>query len=129
MMHVQLQYYIPPENHINKEFLKQLFAEDKKAFKLSFVSFINVPVLDEISVKNIMEMVKNDELVCSYLPDEYLQNKTPDRQFLMNIVNSLYPQYLEQLDQHACQMRQGKHHHDDKNQKILASDFWVSELS
>ena len=72
-----------------------MFAEDKKAFKLSFVSFINVPVLDEISVKNIMEMVRNDEVVCSYLPDEYLQNKTPDRQFLMNIVNSIYPQYLE----------------------------------
>ena len=52
-------------------------------------------MLDEISVKNMMEMVKDDKLVCSYLPDEYLQNKTPDRQFLMNIINSLYPEYLE----------------------------------
>ena len=71
--------------------------EDKKALKLNHVSFINVPVFDEVSVKNLIDMVKNDKLVCSYLPDEYLENKTPDRQFLLNIINSIYPDYLENV--------------------------------
>ena len=53
--------------------------EEKKALKLNHVSFINVPVFDEVSVKNLIEMVRNDKLVCSYLPDEYLEKKTPDR--------------------------------------------------
>ena len=53
--------------------------DEKKALKLSHVSWINVPVFDEVSVKNLVEMIRNDKLICSYLPDEYLQNKTPDR--------------------------------------------------
>ena len=71
--------------------------EEKRALKLNHVSFINVPVFDEVSVKNLIEMVRNDQLVCSYLPDEYLMKKTPDRQFLLNIINSLYPDYLENV--------------------------------
>ena len=68
-----------------------MFAEDKKAFKLSLVSFVNLPVLDELSVKNMMDMVRSDPIICEYLPDEYLGKKTPDRAFLMNIINTLYP--------------------------------------
>ena len=34
--------------------------EEKNVFKMSAVAFINVPVYDEISVKNIIEMVKED---------------------------------------------------------------------
>ena len=75
--------------------------EEKKALKLNHVSFINVPVFDEVSVKNLMNMVHNDQLACSYLPDEYLEKKTPDRQFLLNIINSLYPEYLDNVIQHA----------------------------
>ena len=70
---------------------------------MTSVSFINVPVYDEISVKSIIEMVKDDKIARSFLPDEYFENKTPDRAYLMNIVNTLYPDYMEQIINHACQ--------------------------
>ena len=47
--------------------------EEKNVFKMSAVAFINVPVYDEISVKNIIEMVKEDQLASSYLPDQETQ--------------------------------------------------------
>ena len=69
--------------------------EEKNVFKMSAVAFINVPVYDEISAKNIVEMAKGDKIASSYLPDEYFENKTPDRAYLMNIINTLYPDYME----------------------------------
>ena len=44
-----------------------------------------------------MEMVRDDDLIRLYLPDEYLEKKVPDRQFLLNVINSLYPDYLENV--------------------------------
>ena len=36
---------------INKDFLKQVFSEEKKLLEISKVKFINVPHYDELSVK------------------------------------------------------------------------------
>ena len=46
-----LQLYVPPEKMINKDFLKQVFSEEKKLLEISNVKFINVPHYDELSVK------------------------------------------------------------------------------
>ena len=46
-------------------------------------------------------MIRNDKIASTYVPDEYFENKTPDRAYLMNIVNTLYPEYMEQILNHA----------------------------
>ena len=46
-----LQLYVPPEKMINKDFLKQVFSEEKKLLEISKVKFINVPHYDELSIK------------------------------------------------------------------------------
>ena len=46
-----LQLYVPPEKMMNKDFLKQVFADDKKLFEINKVKFINVPHYDELSIK------------------------------------------------------------------------------
>ena len=53
--------------------------EEKQVFKMSQVNFINVPVFDEISVKNFVDMIKEDNVAREYFPDEYFEKKTPDR--------------------------------------------------
>ena len=74
-------------------------------------------------------MIRNDKIASTYVPDEYFENKTPDRAYLMNIVNTLYPDYMEQIINHAAQQRFGKEHKDDKEHKIFTTDKWMSELS
>ena len=69
--------------------------EEKQVFKMNQVNFINVPVFDEISVKNFIDMIKEDKVARDYFPDEYFEKKTPDRQYMMNIINTLYPYYIE----------------------------------
>lgn len=51
---------MPPEHHTNKDWWKALFKDHKKAFKLSVVKSISVPRIDELSVPNLFNMVKDD---------------------------------------------------------------------
>ena len=46
---------------INKDFLKEVFTEEKKLLPLKEVKWINVPLFDELSVINIWPMTKEDE--------------------------------------------------------------------
>ena len=63
-----VQLYLPPEYMMNKDFLKEVFAEDKALLKLNQVSRINVPLYDELSVANIWPMMKSDEKFMMYFP-------------------------------------------------------------
>ena len=46
---------------MNKDFLKEVFAEDKSLLELKEVKWINVPLFDELSVVNIWPMTKEDK--------------------------------------------------------------------
>ena len=54
---------------INKDFLKQVFAEEKKMLLVSQVKLVNVPKYDELSVKNIFPLVCKDYELMKYFPD------------------------------------------------------------
>ena len=45
---------------INKDFLREVLAEDKDLLPLKKVKWINVPLFDELSVINIWPMTKED---------------------------------------------------------------------
>ena len=45
---------------MNKEFFKELFRGDKKAFKVAEVKHIIVPKIDELGIKNMLVMIKDD---------------------------------------------------------------------
>ena len=46
-----VQYYVPPKKMVNKDFLKQVFRDEKKLLPLTDVKYVNVPQYDELSVK------------------------------------------------------------------------------
>ena len=48
-----VQYYLPDENVINKDFLKDVLSGKKNLFKKAEVLQIAVPHYDELSVKNL----------------------------------------------------------------------------
>jgi squalene cyclase len=53
----QLQLYVPPEKMLNRDFMKQLLAEDKKLLELRQVIHCNVPRYDELSVKKFWPLL------------------------------------------------------------------------
>ena len=53
---------------INKDFLKEVFAEDKDLLELKEVRWINVPLFDELSVIKIWPMTKENKQLMKYFP-------------------------------------------------------------
>ena len=46
-----MQLYLPDDTMFNKDFLKQVLAEEKMLMPIREVRFVNVPHYDEVSVK------------------------------------------------------------------------------
>ena len=45
--------YMPPENQVNKDFLKKVFIDEKKLLKKKAVDYISVPHWDELAVNKL----------------------------------------------------------------------------
>jgi hypothetical protein len=63
-------------------------------FKIGDINYILVPIYEELSVKKILDMVKHESEIISYLPDELLTKKIPEREYFFNILNTVYPGFL-----------------------------------
>jgi len=90
---------------MNKDFLKEVFAEEKELFELKEVSFINVPLFDELSVIKLWPMTKEDKLFMKYFPQKLPKGRVPDREYFFNILNTLYPLYVQEIIRHANEQR------------------------
>ncbi len=89
-----MQYYVPPDSLVNKDFIRDIFAERKNLMKMSAVKSVNVPQFDEISVKSVFLYFKDDPEIMKYTPDFLAALKLPDRVFFFNILNTVHPKYM-----------------------------------
>ena len=55
-----MQYYLPPEDVINKDFLKEVLAGQKQLLRKAEVRQIAVPHYDELSVKTFLPKFAED---------------------------------------------------------------------
>ena len=69
---------------INKDFLKQVFVNDKKLFKLADVKFKHVPLYDELSVVQLWPLMKADEEFMQYMPSKLPKGRVPDRDYFFS---------------------------------------------
>ena len=90
---------------MNKDFLKEVLAEEKDLLKLSDVRWINVPLFDELSVINIWPMMKEDKQIKMYFPNKLPKGRVPDREYFFNILNTFQPEYVDQIIRHANDQR------------------------
>ena len=96
-----VQYYLPDDNVVNKDFLKDVLSGKKMLLKKTQVNKIAVPHYDELSVKSLWPQFAKDAEFTLYFPDKYPVGKGPPRQYFFDILNTLYPEYLEQVMKHA----------------------------
>ena len=120
---------LPPENQVNKIFIQKLYKGEKQILKMENVRFINVPKYDELSVTNMLKLVKNDTELLKFWPDEYIAGMQPSRQFFFNTINTVYPGFLKQLITNSNQQRCGVSDEQNKKSSILVNDEWLNNLS
>ena len=123
-----MQYYLPPEDVINKDFLKEVLAGQKQLLTMAEVKQITVPHYDELSVKALWPDVKKDAKFLSFFPSKYPKGKAPPREYFFNVLNTLQPEYLEQIIAHANEVRMAADGEKQQHQAIEISPFWEQQL-
>ena len=100
-----LQFYLPDEAVINKDFMKAVLAGQKDLLKKDQVKEITVPKYDELSVKGIYPLFKKDAAMMQYFPDVYPKGKGPPRKYFFDVLNTVMPEYLSMILNHANEAR------------------------
>ena len=110
---------------INKDFIKDILAGNRRVMKKSEVRFIKVPQYDELSVKNLWPEFKKDADFVSYFPATFPKGKGPPREYFFDILNTLHPEYLGQVLQHANEQRMSAQAEGLQREAIAITDFWA----
>ena len=92
------------------------------------VDFVHVPGYFELSVKNLWKDLKNDQSFNVYFQDKYAEDKVPCRKYFFDILNTIYPQYLDKLLKHASKQRFTIEGDEAKKEAIVAIEEWLEEL-
>ena len=62
---------------------------------------IQVTHYDELSVKAMYPMFLKDAEMMQYFPDKYPKGKGAPREYFFNVLNTVHPDYLQQVMDHA----------------------------
>lgn len=114
---------------LNKDFLKQVFAGDKKLLELKQVKWIHVPVYDELAVHKIWPLIKEEEKMMMFFPDKLPKGRLPDREYFWNIVNTLNEPYVAQLLKHANALRNDAKKQGEADHVVEVTNEWWDKLN
>ena len=70
-------YYLPPQNNITKDFLKEIFAGRKHLVPCSQIRPINVPRYDELSVVTLIKDVMAQPSLAKFFPEQKTDPRRP----------------------------------------------------
>ena len=118
------QYYLPPYEQITKDHLKGVLSGKKNFLKMHQVRFCNAPAYDEIGVKALYEKVIKQPDMAQYFPDKFPKGQQCDKQYLYNVWNSMHPEDVQKLFEHANSVRYSLEADKVKEETILITDAW-----
>ena len=78
-----------------------VLAEEKQLLRKQDVVFIQVPHYEELSVKALWPQMAEDPEVAKYFPNDFAAGKGPGRDYFFNVVNTIMPDFLKQMMDHA----------------------------
>ena len=87
-----------------------------------------MPHYDELYVKALWPQFSKDPEFTQYFPDKYPAGKGPPRQYFFDILNTIHPDYLQQVLEHANKQRMAADAETRKDESIAISKFWEEEL-
>jgi len=109
--------------------MRDILSEKKSHLKTNEVNQMNVPLFQEISVKNLYPDAITDPLLKKYLPDpDQLSGKLPERDFFFGILCTLRNQYMKDIIAEANKKRFSADGDAPKKEAIRLSDAWLDEL-
>ena len=97
------QIVLPPLRYCSLRFLKDILKGRKKYLQNFELQTINVPRYSELTMKRVLNEIKVHTSLLEYLPDaSELNEKTVERSYLFNLVNTLdgtyFPALIDELE-------------------------------
>ena len=117
-----------PYHMVNKDFLRAVLKGEKKLIKMRNVNFINAPTFDEVGVKNIYDRAIKRPNMLQYFPDKYSKGSQCDKTYFYNIWNTLHPQDVQAVIEHANSLRYAVSTEKNAQEGILLTDEMQQEL-
>ena len=114
---------------LNKDFLRQVFVEEKSLLPLADVKWIEVPKYQELSVVNIFPRFKKDAEVMSYIPDRLPKGRLPDRVYFFNVLHTIHPEFVKEMVTVANNNRHEAKSASVADGVIKVSDEWWQKLT
>ena len=114
---------------VNKDFLKQVFRDEKKLLPLADVKYVNMPHYDELSVKKYWPILREDETFMKYMPDLRLENRLPESKYFWNVANTVQSAYVCGLLKHSNDQRMNAQSETDRAGTIEISEQWWDKLN
>ena len=96
---------------------------------LKDVNVVSVPKFEELSVENVMKLMKDDATFNSYFPENLPKGRNPSREYTWNILNSLHERFVAKLITHANEKRYSGANEENKNETIEITDEWWELLN
>ena len=113
--------YLDKYNNVDSTFISQLIRGEKFCFKNNEINRVILPHYDELNMKNLNEQIKDDNEIKGYLNDKFADKKKPSRQFLLDIIGTVYPGYFKEVIEAQTNERFEKQVSDEKGNYILAT--------
>ena len=79
---------------LNKDFLKEIFVEEKNLLRLDQVKRVCVPLYDELAVVKLWPMMKEDDQFMRHFPSKMAKGRVPDREYFFNVLNTFQGTYV-----------------------------------
>ena len=120
---------MPPQNMIQKEFLKAVLTGEKALLKMNAVRFINVPAFDEISIKALYDQALEMEGMSKYFPSKYAKSRQADKTYFYNVWNTLYPEEVKEVINFANRQRFTITEEKARDESIIITEDWKKEIA
>ena len=119
---------MPPFEMITKDFLRELYKENKDLLKVNQVDMITVPRYDEISVSSLYEECIKLQHMAQFFPDVYPKGRQCNRDYFFSILATVQPEYCQQLIRSCKDKRFTINTEEDKGKAIEITAEWAAQL-
>ena len=90
---------------------------------------INVPHFEELNVRDVFKLFKDEEKLLAHLPTSLRKGKPISRPFFFNVVNTLYPGVIKGMIDEARKIRHEELTKSEKKETIDIAPEWVTQLN
>ena len=113
---------------VTHDWIKQVFAGDKRWLKNKEVCHCNAPRYDEVSVHNLYDECMQLPQMALYFPDRYPKGRHCNRQYFFNVLATIQPEYCAALIRESKDHRFKVLEEDQEKEAITITADWASEL-